>query len=183
MFKHFLGDREQGQMQRQLVFAMNVDFPGEMTAATRGMTTKVMETKTGEIQKMIRTAASDMVQGVQGEMNAGITMMIEGGSQVMIDTKNHEGSGDGRDRGQWTQGMVETKSDVEWDDIPWHIPSSAISSGFQPRFSLGALEFGDDPLAPALWAFRRMLDTYYSKQKCVDPPIYPWSTTFGAMPK
>src|SRR5258708_4833429 len=166
MFTHFLGDREQGQTQRQLVFAINVGFPGEMTAATRGMTAKVMEAKTGEIQEMVGTAASDMVQGVQGEMNAGITMMIEGGSQGMIDTKNHGGSGDGRDRGQWTQGMVETKSDVEWDDIPLAYPFIRDILWLPTKASLGALEFSDDPLAPVLWAFRRMLDTYHRNQIC-----------------
>src|SRR5258708_34582387 len=103
MFTHFLGDREQGQTQRQLVFAINVGFPGEMTAATPGMTAKAMEARTGEIQEMVGTAASDMVQGVQGETNAGITMMIEAGSKGRLDTKNHGGSGDAADSGRGRQ--------------------------------------------------------------------------------
>jgi hypothetical protein len=122
MFTHFLGDREQDQMPRQLVFAMNVGCPGEMTAVSHGMTAKVMEVKTEEVQMMIGTAASDMVQRVQSEMDTGITMMIKVGSQGMIDTGNREGSGDGRGRGQWTQGMAEMKSDVEWDDYPMAYP-------------------------------------------------------------
>jgi hypothetical protein len=120
MFRHFLGDREQDQMPHQLAFAMNVGCPGEMTAASHGMTAKVMEVKTEMVQMMIGTAASDMAQGVQSEMDTGITMMIEVGSQGMINTGNRKESGDGRDRdrGQWTQGMAEMKSDVEWDDYP-----------------------------------------------------------------
>jgi hypothetical protein len=118
MFTHFLGDREQDQMPHQLVSAMNVGCPGEMTAVSHGMTAKAMEVKTEEVQMMIGTAESDMVQGVQSKMDTGITMMIEVDSQEMINTGNREGSGDGRDRGQWTQGMAEMKSDVEWDDYP-----------------------------------------------------------------
>ena len=77
---------------------------------------------------MIGTAVGDMVQGVQSEMDTGITMMIEVGSRGTIHTRNREESGDGRDRdrGQWTQGMAEMKSDVGWDDhrhIPW-VPCS-----------------------------------------------------------
>jgi len=133
MFTLFLGDREQGQTLRQLVFAMNVGCPGEMTAVNRGMTAKVMEVNTEGVQKMIGTATSDMVQGVQNEMDTCITMMIEVGSQGMINTGNHEGSGDGRDRdhGQWTQGMAEMRSDVEWDDTPLAI--------FHPRYPLASL--------------------------------------------
>jgi hypothetical protein len=118
MFTHFLGDREQVQMPYQLVFAMNVGCPGEMTAASHGMTAKVMEVKTEVVQMMLWTAARDMIQGTQSEMDTGITMMIEVGSQGMINTGNREGSGDGRGRGQWTQGMAEMKNDVEWDDYP-----------------------------------------------------------------
>jgi hypothetical protein len=114
MFTHFLGGREQDQMPRQLVFAMNVGCPGEMTAGSHGMSAKVMEVKTEEVQMMIGTAASDMVvQGVQNEMDTGIIMMIDVGSQGMINTGNRGGSGDDRDRGQWTQGMAEMTSDVE----------------------------------------------------------------------
>jgi len=133
MFTLFLGDREQGQTLRQLVFAMNVGCPGEMTAVNRGMTAKVMEVNTEGAQKMIGTATSDMVQGVQNEMDTCITMMIEVGSQGMINTGNHEGSGDGRDRdrGQWMQGMAEMRSDVEWDDTPLAI--------FHPRYPLASL--------------------------------------------
>jgi len=133
MFTLFLGDREQGQTLRQLVFAMNVGCPGEMTAVNRGMTAKVMEVNTEGVQKMIGTATSDMVQGVQNEMDTCITMMTEVGSQGMINTGNHEGSGDGRDRdhGQWTQGMAEMRSDVEWDDTPLAI--------FHPRYPLASL--------------------------------------------
>lgn len=105
-------------MLRQLVFAMIVGCPGEMTAASHGMTANVMEVMTEEVQMMIGTAASDMVQGVQSEMDTGITMMIEVGSHGMINTGNCEGSGDGHDRGQRTQGMAEMRSDVEWDDYP-----------------------------------------------------------------
>ncbi len=112
---------------------MNVGCPGEMTAVNRGMTAKVMEVNTEGVQKMIGTATSDMVQGVQNEMDTCITMMIEVGSQGMINTGNHEGSGDGRDRdhGQWTQGMAEMRSDVEWDDTPLAI--------FHPRYPLASL--------------------------------------------
>lgn len=133
MFTLFLGDREQGQTLRQLVFAMNVGCPGEMTAVNRGMTAKVMEVNTEGVQKMIGTATSDMVQGVQNEMDTCITMMTEVGSQGMINTGNHEGSGDGRDRdrGQWMQGMAEMRSDVEWDDTPLAI--------FHPRYPLASL--------------------------------------------
>ena len=117
MFTLFLEDREQDQMPRQLVFAMNVGCPGEMTAASHGMTAKVIEVKTEEVQMMIGTATSDMVQGVQNEMDTGITMVIEVGSQgIMINIGNREGSGDGR--GQRTQGVAEMRSDVEWDDYP-----------------------------------------------------------------
>ena len=108
-------------MPRQLVFAMNVGCPGEMTA-TNGMTAKALKVKTEEVRMMIGTAESDMVQGVQSEMDAGMTMMTEVGSQGMIDTGNREGSGDGRGRGQWTNGMAEMKSDVEWDDNPTAYP-------------------------------------------------------------
>ena len=118
MFTHFLGDREQDQMPHQLVFAMNAGCPGGMTAASHGMTAKVMEVKAEVVQMMIRTAARDMIQGTQSEMDTGMTMMIEVGSQGMINTGNREGSGDGRGRGQWTEGMAEMKSDVEWDDYP-----------------------------------------------------------------
>lgn len=118
MFTHFLGDREQDQMPCQLVFAMNVGCPGEMTAASHGMTVKVMGVKTEEVQMMIRTAASDMVQGVQSVMDTDITMVIEVGFQGMINTGNREGNRDGRGRGQRTQGMAEMRSDVEWDDYP-----------------------------------------------------------------
>jgi hypothetical protein len=114
MFTHFLGDREQDQMPRQLVFAMNVGCLGEMTAASHDTTAKVMEAKTEEVQMMIGTAASDMVPGVQSEMDVVLTMMIEVGCQGMINTR----SGDGRDRGQRTRGMAGMKSDVEWDDYP-----------------------------------------------------------------
>ena len=112
---------------------MNVGCPGEMTAVNRGMTAKVMEVNTEGAQKMIGTATSDMVQGVQNEMDTCITMMTEVGSQGMINTGNHEGSGDGRDRdhGQWTQGMAEMRSDVEWDDTPLAI--------FHPRYPLASL--------------------------------------------
>jgi hypothetical protein len=120
MFKPFLGDREQDPMPRQLVFAMNVGYPGEMTA--NGMTAKAIKVKTGEVQMMIGTAASDMVQGVQSEMDTVSTMMTEVGSQGMINTGNLKGCGDGRDRGQWTQGIAEMKSDVEWDDYPTAYP-------------------------------------------------------------
>ena len=116
MFTDFLGNREQDQMPRQLVFAMIVGCPGEMTVASHGMTVKVMEVKTEEVQTMTGTATSDIVQRVQSEMNTGITMMIEVGSQGMTNTGNREGCGDGRDRGQWTPGMAEMTSDVEWDD-------------------------------------------------------------------
>lgn len=123
MFMPFLGDREQDQMPRLLVFATNVGCPGEMTAAN-GMTAKAMEVKTEAVQMMIGTAASDMVQGVQSEMNTGTTMMTEADSQGMISTGNLKGSGDGRDRdrGQWTKGIAEMKSDVEWDDYPTTYP-------------------------------------------------------------
>jgi hypothetical protein len=93
-----------------LAFGTNVD-PGEMKTASRGMPAKVMQAKT----EMIGTAASGMVQGVQSEMNVG---MIGVGSKGMINTGNHEGSGDGRGRGQWMQEMTEMKSDVEWVDTP-----------------------------------------------------------------
>jgi len=138
MFTHFLGDREQDQMPRQLVFAMNVGCPGEMTAATHGMTAKVMEVKTNEVQMMTGTAASDMVQGVQSEMDTGITIMIGAGSQGMINTENREGSGDGRDRGQRTQGMAEMKSDVEWDDYPsvYHLMRYPLASVLTRVFGL-----------------------------------------------
>jgi hypothetical protein len=160
MFTHSLGDREQDQMPRQLVFAMNVGCPGEMTAASHGMTAKVMEVKTEEVQMMIGTATSDIVQRVQSEMDTGITMMIEVGLQGMINTGNREGSGDGRDRGQWTQGMAEMKSDVEWDDypmaypfirdIPVYVLSMLIKPGLVPvaRWISGDGLF--DGLAPAL---------------------------------
>jgi len=105
---------------------MNVGCPGEMTAAN-GMTATALKVETEEVQMMIGTAASDMLQGVQSEMD---TDMTEVGSQGMINTGNREGSGDGRDRGQWTQGTAEMKSDVEWDDSQRHILSSAISLGF-----------------------------------------------------
>ncbi len=162
MFTHFLGDREQDQMPRQLVFAMNVGCPGEMTAASHGMTAKVMEVKTEEVQMMIGTATSDMVQRVQSEMDTGITMMIEVGSQGMINTGNREGSGDGRGRGrgQWTQGMAEMKSDVEWDDYPMaypfirDVPVYVLSMLIKPGLALVAHWIsGDglfDGLAPAL---------------------------------
>jgi hypothetical protein len=65
-------------MPRQLVFAMNVGCPGVMTAASHGMTAKGLEVKTGEVQMMIGIA-NGMVQGVQSEMDTGITMMIEVG--------------------------------------------------------------------------------------------------------
>lgn len=125
MFTPFLGDREQDQMPRQLVFAMNVGCPGEMTAAN-GMTAKAMKVKTGGVQMMIGTAVSDMVQGVQSEMDTGISLMTEVGSQGMINTGNRDGSGDGRDRGRWTEGMAEMKSDVELDDHQRHIPSFPV---------------------------------------------------------
>jgi hypothetical protein len=108
-------------MPRQLVFAMNVGCPGEMTAAN-GVTAIAMKVKT-EVQMMIGTAASDMVQGVQSEMDPGITMMTEVDSQGMINTGMREGSGDGRGRGQWTRGTAEMKNDVEWDDYLTAYPS------------------------------------------------------------
>jgi hypothetical protein len=128
MLTPFLGDQEQDPMLRQLVFAMNVGRPGEMTAAD-GMTAKAMKVKTEEVRMMIGTAASDMVQGAQSEMDTVTTMMTEVGSQGVVNTGNRKGSGDGRDRGQWTQGMAEMKNDVEWDDTQRHIPSS-IPLGF-----------------------------------------------------
>jgi hypothetical protein len=66
---------------------------------------------------------------------------------------NREGSGDHRDRGRWTQGMAEMKSDVEWDDypsaypfirdIPW-LPCSSACSVYADQARAGsrsALEF------------------------------------------
>jgi hypothetical protein len=82
-----------------------------MMAASPGIPAKVMEVKTERVSKMIGTVASGMVQGVESEMDTGI--MIEVGLQGMINTGNREGSSDGRDRDQWTQGMAEMKSDVE----------------------------------------------------------------------
>lgn len=121
MFTPFLGDREQDPMPPQLVFAMNVGCPGEMTTAD-GMIAKAMKVKAEEVQMMIGTTASDTVQGVQSEMDTVTTMMAEVGSQGTISTGNPKGTGDGHDRGQWTQGMAEMKSDVEWDDHPTAYP-------------------------------------------------------------
>jgi hypothetical protein len=77
------------------------------------MPAKVVEVKTRRILNMIGTAVIGMVQGVQSEMNT--VIMIEAGSQEMTNTGNRDGS-DGRDRGQWRQGMAEMKNDVEWVD-------------------------------------------------------------------
>jgi hypothetical protein len=65
---------------------------------------------------MIGTAATDITQEVQSEVDAGETMRIEASSQGTRKTKKHGGTGDGRDRARWSLGMTEMKSDVEWID-------------------------------------------------------------------
>jgi len=92
---------------------------------------------------MIGAAASGMVQGVQSEMDMRITMMIKVGSRGMINTGNHEGCGDGRGRGPWTQGMAEMKSDVEWDEILWE-------SFCHPRYPLASLIVWSTLIKPGL---------------------------------
>ena len=73
---------------------------------------------------MIGMPATDIVQEVQSEVDAGATMRIEAGSREMKYTRRHCGSADGRDRGQWGQGMMEMKSDVEWADTYLHMHHS-----------------------------------------------------------
>lgn len=90
MFTPFLGDWEQDQMLRQLVFAMNVGCSGEMTA-TNGVTAKALKVET-EVQTMIGTVVS--------EMDTGIGMKIAVGLPGMINTGSRERSGDGRGRGR-----------------------------------------------------------------------------------
>ena len=70
---------------------------------------------------MIGTAATDIVQEVQSEVDAGATMRTEAGSQGTRKTKKHGGTGDGRDRGRWRLGMTEMKSDAEWVDPTWYM--------------------------------------------------------------